>query len=221
MDHAREPAAASWAETAIEEAAERAEAWYRTLSPFNPRVNLGSVVGHKFPALLSEQDCVIHFARFLHKSGVRWDTIHHQVSVSRWLFDHPHPAATAGASRWCVDLALLASQDFLEAHLPATEPGFRFDACLEFAYLSDFWTEPGARRWGQPAEGRRKVQKDCEKIARYLSGGVCRIGYAIVFEDCDSGFSPTFAAEMEAASQCRVRFVRGYSTVDDMRSPVA
>jgi hypothetical protein len=103
---------------------------------------LGSVIGFKHPALVSEQDCVIHFARFLNEVGVPWDAIHHQVSVSRWLFEEPHPAATAGANRWRVDLALLRSEDFLGAHLPATAPGFQFDACLEFGYLTDYWTVP-------------------------------------------------------------------------------
>jgi hypothetical protein len=74
---------ASWADSAIEAACVRAEEWYRTLRPFVSRVNLGSVVGRKYPVLLSEQDCVIHFARFLGEVGVEWDAIHHQVSVSR------------------------------------------------------------------------------------------------------------------------------------------
>src|SRR5437762_1120536 len=118
----------SWADDAIEEACERAQPWFRTLAPFPSRVNLGSVIGFRHPALVSEQDCVIHFARFLNEVGVPWEDIHHQVSVSRWLFEEPHPAATAGANKWRVDLTLLKSVDFLDASLPATEPGFQFDA---------------------------------------------------------------------------------------------
>jgi hypothetical protein len=200
----------SWADRAIDDACERAEEWYRTLTQFPNRVNLGSVIGFKHPALVSEQDCVIHFARFLNEVGVPWDAIHHQVSVSRWLFEEPHPAASAGAKTWRVDLALLTSEDFLAAGLPATEPGFRFDTCLEFAYLTDYWTLPDAHPWGAPANGRSKVQKDVEKIARYLGGGVCQSGYVIVFEECDWGFPPTFVAEAETNHGCRVRFVRGY-----------
>jgi hypothetical protein len=60
-----------------------AEAWYRTLQPFPNRVNLGSVIRFKYPELVSEQDCMIHFARFLNEANVPWDAIHHQVSVSR------------------------------------------------------------------------------------------------------------------------------------------
>jgi hypothetical protein len=56
-----------WAEQAVEDACRRTTEWFRSLAPFDPRVNLGTVVGHKFPALLSEQDGVIHFARFLNE----------------------------------------------------------------------------------------------------------------------------------------------------------
>lgn len=205
---------ASWAEEAIEEACTRTEEWYRALPAFEQRVNLGSVVGHKYPAILSEQDSVINFARLLNECGVPWDAIHHEVSVSRWIFDHPHPAATGGAERWRVDLALLRSEDFLAARLPATALGFQFDACLEFAYLSDFWTLPGVRAFRQPTKGREKVQKDVEKIDGYLARGACRCGYVIVFEECDSEFPESFVAEAEASHGCRVRFVRGYSGED-------
>lgn len=225
MSHAPAGGATSWAERAIEEACEQAEDWYRTLPSFQKRVDLGSVIGFKHPALVSEQDCVIHFARFLNDNdrGVPWDAIHHQVSVSRWLFDHPHPAATAatpGERRWRVDLALLRSEDFLAADLPAHERGFQFDAFLEFAYLSDYWTVPRARRWGDPAKGREKVRNDVAKIARYLAGGVCRAGYVIVFEECDWGFSPTFMSEAQAMHGRRVRFVRGlFASFADTRRP--
>jgi hypothetical protein len=212
MDEASASGADSWAERAIEDACARAEKWFRQLPRFEPRVNLGSVVGHRHPALLSEQDSVIHFARFLNEAGVSWDAIHHEVSVSRWLFEPPHPAAAAGVSkwRWRADLTLLKSEDFLAAPLPATDPSFKFDACLEFAYLSDFWTLPRVHPYGEPAKGRVKVQKDVGKIGRYLAAGACQVGYVIVFEECDCGFPPTFVSDAEASQGCRVRFIRGY-----------
>ncbi len=214
-----QPGPAPWAEIAIEAACARAEEWYRSLPRFPQRVNLGSVVGFKHPAILSEQDCVMHFARFLNEAGIPWDAIHHQVSVSRWLFESPHPAATAGARKWRVDLALLRNEDFLAARLPATTSGFRFDACLEFAYLPDSWTVPDATAYGEPAKSRTKVEKDIDKIGRYLDGGVCRAGYAIVFEESESGFSPTFASEAEANTGCRVRIIRGYSASTHAATP--
>jgi hypothetical protein len=207
--------AETWAAKAIEDARRRTAEWFGSLRPFEPRVNLGTVVGHKFPALLSEQDGVIHFARFLNEAGVPWDAIHHQVSVSRWIFDAPHPAATAmtpGERRRRIDLALLRSEDLLAAKLPATEPGFTFDAFLEFAYLSDYWQQPKARIFNRdPLGARQKVEQDIEKIAANLAAGACRLGYVIVFEECDHEFSTTFAADAEAKNGCRVRFIRGYS----------
>lgn len=201
----------SWAESAIEEACRRAEAWFRLLPPFEPRVNLGSVVGHKYPALVSEQDAVIHFARFLNEAGVPWEDIHHQVSISRWMFDAPHPAATKmtdGERRRRIDLALLRSDDFLAVTLPATTAGFQFDAFLEFGYLSDYWKEPGARNFGEPTRGHNKVRDDVAKVATNLAGGACRLGYVIVFAECDYGFPETFVADTEANAECRVRFIR-------------
>jgi hypothetical protein len=208
----------SWANNAVDQACERAAIWYQSLPRFPQRVNLGSVVGARHPALLSEQDCVIHFARFLEEVGVPWDAIHHQISMSRWLFEPPHPAAAAGVSkwRWKVDLALLRADDFLAADLPATDLSFMFDAFLEFKYLSDFWTLDGVHPYGEPAKGREAVKKDVEKIGRYLAGSACRTGYVIVFAECDWGFSPTFVSDAEANFGCRVRFVRGYSTTADL-----
>jgi hypothetical protein len=205
------PEPTSWAEHAIEEACRRAEEWYRALPLFEPRVNLGSVVGHKYPAILSERDCVINFARFLNEADVPWDAIHHEVSVSRWMFDKPHPAATAmtvGQRRRRVDLVLVNSNDLRSAELPAIKPGFQFDAFLEFAYLSDYWTMPGARVFGDPAKGREKVAADVQKIGLHLADGACRVGYVIVFADCDFEFSGTFAADAETNTGCRVRFIQ-------------
>jgi hypothetical protein len=129
------------------------------------------------------------------------------------MFDKPHPAATAatpGERKWRVDLALLKSEDFLAASLPALEPGFQFDAFLEFGYLSDYWKVPDARIFGgDPVKGRGKVEKDVQKIGRYLAGGVCRVGYVIVFEECDWEFSDTFISDAEVTHGCRVRFIRG------------
>lgn len=201
---------ANWPEHAIEETCRVAEAWYRSMPQFPDRVNLGSVVGFRHPTILSEQDCVLNFARLLNQAGVPWDAIHSEVSVSRWLFDDPHPGASAGGSRWRVDLALIGSEYFLAAELPARVPGFQFDAFLEFSYIPDSWAMLGATPWGEPAKSRVKVEADIRKIARYMKSGVCRLGYAIVFEEAESGFPPGFAAEVEAETGCRLRFIRGY-----------
>jgi hypothetical protein len=209
---------ASWAESAIEAACRRAGEWYRELPAFEPRaiVGGGAVVGRKHPAILSERDCVINFARFLHEEGVDWDAIHHEVSFSRWMFDEPHPAATtmtAAQRRRRIDLVLVKTEDFLAAKLPAVEPGFQFEAVLEFGYLSDYWQVPGARIFGgDPVKGREKVDADVEKIGLHLASGACRFGYVIVFEECDWQFDRMFAADAEGRNGCRVRFIRSHGS---------
>lgn len=109
-----------------------------------------------------------------------------------------------------VDLVLVETDHFLAAQLPATEPGLQFDAFLEFGYLTDYWKVPGARVFGgDPVKGREKVAADVEKIGRHLSTGACRVGYVIVFEECDWGFEESFAADAEANHHgCRVRLIR-------------
>jgi hypothetical protein len=209
----------AWSETAIEAACRRIEEWYRALPAFKMRtvVDRGQVVGRRSPAILSERDCVINFARLLHEEGVPWDAIHHEVPFSRWMFDEPHPAAmampkTAAGKRRprIVDLVLVKTEDFLAAQLPAVAPGFQFDAFVEFGYLSDYWKVPGARVFGgDPVKGRNKVEEDVEKIGVNLSTGACRLGYVVVFEECDWGFEETFAADAETQHHgCRVRFIR-------------
>jgi hypothetical protein len=173
----------------------------------------GQVVGHRHPALLSERDCVIHFARFLNEVGVAWNDIHHEVSLSRWMFEAPHPAATVmtkHAQRRRVDLVLIKEAEFLTTSLPAVEPGFCFDAFLEFGYLSDYFAVEGARNWGEPVKGREKVERDIEKLDRHLAVGACRSAYAIVFEECSYEFADDFAGAAETARGCRVRFIRGF-----------
>jgi len=212
------PVTSSWAESAIEAACRRAEEWYRELPVFEPRAvaGAGAVVGYKHPAILSERDCVINFARFLSDEGVPWDAIHHEVSISRSVFDQPHPAATAmtpAQRRRRVDLVLVKTEDLLAAQLPAFEPGFQFDAFLEFGYLSDYWKVPGARVFGgDPVKGRTKVEADVAKLDLHLSTGACRLGYVIVFEECDWGFEETFAADAEAQHGCRVRLIRSHTS---------
>jgi hypothetical protein len=113
----------------------------------------------------------------------------------------------------CFDIGLTVSsaiRRFEETGEPYTDSPFKFDAMLEFAYLSDFWTLPGVHPYGEPAKGRKKVQKDAEKIGRYLAGGACRAGYVIIFEDCDWGFPEKFVSDAERNQGCRVRFVRSY-----------
>jgi len=208
---------ASWAEAPIEAACRRAREWFRSLPAFPTRavVGGGQVVGRRSPGILSERDCVINFARFLNEEGVPWDAIHHEVPMSRWIFEEPHPAAramTPTQRRRRLDLVLVKTEDFLATELPVTAPGFQFEAILEFGFFSDYWQVPGARIFsGDPAGSRGKVSADVEKVGLHLSTGACRLGYVVVFEECDWGFEETLAADAEANHHgCRVRFIRSF-----------
>ena len=200
---------------AIEDACQRVESWFASLTPFSSRVNLGSVVGHRTPALLSERDCVIAFVRALVEGGVPWEAIHNEVSISRWIFDAPHPAATATSTsrlRRRVDLVLVDPAELLAANLPARDSTFQFAAFLEFGYLTDYWHQPKARVFNKdPIGGREKVAADVKKIAAHLQAGACASGYVIVFEECDYGFEERYATQVESESGCRVRFIRSWA----------
>ncbi len=201
-----------WAEPFVDVACANAEAWFRAAPRFANRVNLGTVVGYRGPSLLSEHDCVIHFARHLHDAGVPWEDMHYEISLSKWMFSPPHPAASGVDPRWRVDLALVRQDDLLAARFPTSDASVRFEAFFEFAYLGDYWTLPGADPYGAPKSGRKKVEADIEKVSRrYVMSGVSRLGYVVVFEECDWGFPVDFGAQMEAQHPgSLIRFVRAW-----------
>lgn len=80
---------------------------------------------------------------------------------------------------------------------------------MEFGYLSDYYRVPGGSTYNEPKKFHQKVSDDVKKISGYLDKGVCRIGYVIVFEDCDSEFPSTFVPDAKSQHGCRVRFIRG------------
>jgi hypothetical protein len=200
-----------WAEPYVEEACAKAEAWFRKLPSFPNRVNLGTVVQPRGPTLLSEQDSVIQFARHLHQAGVPWEDMHYELTLSKWMFTPSHPAASIADGTWRVDLALVRQAD-LPGHRPERDDRFQFEAFFEFAYLGDYWRLPGAVSFGKPKSWWRKVEDDVKKVEeRYVLRQVCRVGYVIVFEECDCEFPPNFRETMEQRNPgCRVRFVRGW-----------
>jgi hypothetical protein len=171
-------------------------------------------VGHRSPGLLSERDCVVAFIRFLVEAGLPWEGIHNEVPISRWIFDEPHPAATAvSKAHRRVDLVLVDPERFAQAELPATTvDGFQFDAFLEFGFLGDCRQQPKAVTWNDPTiEGQKKVADDVDKIDRHLEARACRLGYVIVFEETDYGFEETYASHAAAGHGCRVRFIRTWT----------
>jgi hypothetical protein len=52
----------AWSTTRIERALDDAEAWFNAVPVFDPRVNLGTVVGFRSPSAISEADCVLQTA---------------------------------------------------------------------------------------------------------------------------------------------------------------
>jgi hypothetical protein len=107
---------------------------------------------------------------------------------------------------------LVKIEDFLAAELPAIAPVFQFEAFIEFGYLSDYWKVPGAQVFGgDPVKGRKKVEEDVERVGVSLASGACRLGYVVVFEECDWGFEERFAATAETQHHgCGVRFIRSH-----------
>ncbi len=90
--------------------------------------------------------------------------------------------------------------------------GFQFEAFLEFGFLGDWWQEPKAVTWNdRRIEGQKKVAADVDKIDRHLEARACRLGYVIVFEECDHGFDETLASQAATAHGCGVRFIRTWT----------
>jgi hypothetical protein len=174
---------------AIESAADNMHAWLRGLPewPVHPTNPSGSVSSHFGPTLLSEHDCVLHFARWLHQAGVPWEDIHLELSPGQWMFkpatDHRLPKR--------IDLAIIRRERLRRAQLPTAAGDFRLDAVVEFGLASNYW-QFGA---GSPRALLNKVQNDVAKVAEYVRSGLADHGYVVVVEECDHGFAPSFEAD--------------------------
>lgn len=183
----------------VEDACTRAEEWLRSLPSRKEHIVVGggSVASNHGPTLLSEADCVMQFARHLAEAGLPWEDMHFELSRSKWLYASPHPAAELG-SRWRVDLAVVDRDVLLAARLPVADDRFRFDVFFELALAGNFCQHGAA--YGHPKKVRDKVdadiekEADIEKVARHVGHDLRRLAYVVVFEECDHGFDPDFAA---------------------------
>jgi hypothetical protein len=194
----------------VEDACRRTERWFRDLPEWVEHIAHGDVSSYYGPTLLSEADCVMHFARYLNEAGVRWEDMHFELAKSQLLFAPPHVASTA-LNRWRADLALHKWEELLEAPLPARDDSFRFDAFLEFKIAGNHWQFGPS--YGDPLKTRRSVIADVEKVASYLDHALCRLSYVVVFEECDFGFPVDFERDLEAAYPgCRVRILRAWKS---------
>lgn len=140
----------------------------------------GSVSAHFGPTILSEHDCVLHYARFLAGQGVPWDHMHQELSPGQWMY---RTEAKRGRPKR-IDLALVAPERLQTAGLPVDPGDFALDAVVEFALASNYW-QHGA---GYPSTVLAKVQEDVTKSGEYLRSGLAERAYVIVVEECDHGF---------------------------------
>ena len=145
----------------IADAAARMARWLRALPewPSHPVNATGTVSAHFGPTLLSEHDCVLHFARFLADAGLPWEDMHLELSPGQWMYE-----AQSAARPKRIDLAIMPRDQLAAAPLPAATGALPLDAVFEFALASNFW-QHGA---GSPRPMLSKVNADVAKVAEYL-----------------------------------------------------
>ncbi|MBJ7458596.1 MAG: hypothetical protein JHD02_05355 [Thermoleophilaceae bacterium] len=150
----------------------------------------GSVVSHRGPAVLSEADAVLQFARFLNKQGVAWRDMHIDVSPNQWLVE-----PTAGRSRpRRIQLAIVDRDRLVERTAPfspARDKDFLFDAIFQFKLASSSWDRPRAsgRKPKPPARIEAGIKADVKKMSSNLRDLWANRGYVVVIEETDYGWT--------------------------------
>ena len=187
------------------------EIWLRKQKPWSVghlQNASGSVVSHKGPAILSEADCVLQFARRLNDAGVSWKDIHIEVSPGQWLVN----PAKAGVRPPRIDLvvverAKLAS--LTEPFTPSKTSDFLFDAVFEFKLASNYWERKlkNGSPAKPPASVARSIAADKKKVRTYLDGMLARSGHVVVVEECDHGWDRGDAKPMDGLS---VHYLRAF-----------
>lgn len=176
-------------EKQIAAALKSTERWLRK-QPAWPEGNLrnasGSVISHRGPAILSEADCVLQFARQLNDAGVSWKDIHIEVSPGQWLVN----PSKIGIKPPVIDLvvtdrAKLAKRT--EPFSPGKKKDFLFDAVFEFKLASNFWDRPlkSGKQARPPARVASGVEADVAKVKTYLDSMLARRGFVVVVEEAD------------------------------------
>lgn len=180
-------AASSPIDAAVANAAAAMAEWLRSTPAWqsHPVNASGSVAAHRGPTILSEHDCVLHFARFLAAAGVPWEDLHMELSPGQWMY-----AAEPGSPKpKRIDLAIIPRAQLAAAKLPADDGAFPLAAVFEFALASNYW-QYGA---GSPSTIRGKIDGDIVKTAEYIRSGLAGRGYVVVVEECDHGFADDYA----------------------------
>lgn len=156
----------------------------------------GRAVSPHGPAILSETDAVLQFARFLNKQGVPWKDIHLQVSPGQWLVDK----SIAGNAPPKIDLAIVDRDRLGKRAKPLQrhkKEDFLFDAVLEFTLVG-----PNRKRAQANA-----IARDTQRVRRYLDDLWARRGYVIVLEETDHAWERPQAKPVDALS---VHYLRAY-----------
>jgi len=185
--------------SAIDAACDAMTFWLRGLPewPKHPTNPSGSVSSNYGATILSEADCVLHFARFLNQVGVPWEDQHLEFSPGAWMLSGaPNPPR--------VDLAIMPRERLLRANLPVATREFAIDAALEFALASNYWKFGS----GGPKKIRDKVLADIDKVAAYLDRGLAKSGYVVVIEECDHRFPPGLEERTRTESGVELRILR-------------
>jgi hypothetical protein len=161
----------------------------------------GTVGSNSGPAVLSEADAVLQFARFLNKHGVAWRDIHVNVSPAPWLVQ---PSARRARPR-AIDLAIV-DRDRLAKRTtpfsPAKDKDFLFDAIFEFQLAGSYWNRP--RKSGLPGKPPARVAKaidaEVSKMTKYLQDLWATRGYVVVIEEADYGWKRPSAKSKDGLS---------------------
>jgi hypothetical protein len=189
---------------AIDAAATRMSAWLRELPAWSrhPVNASGSVSAHLGPTILSEHDCVLHFARLLHDAGVPWEDMHLELSPGQWMYK---PTAKVRPKR--IDLAVVERARLAGSPLPVAVGEFRLEAVFEFALASNYW-QFGT---GSPHALVSKVDGDVAKVGEYLRSGIADRGYVVVVEECDHRLRPSLLEDARAQHGVELLLLRCWS----------
>lgn len=201
-------------DTRIDRAYEAFEIWLRDQPSWHaggrdtPLISRsGGVVSHHGPVILSEHDCVLHFARFLNQESVEWHDMHLEFTPGKWFLDSADEAARP--SRIDLAIARLSELKKLSEPVDPEDPKkFRLDAVFEFKLASDYWLRSAKRANPKPpkrvADG---IQADVDKAAGYLETGLSKRAYVVVVEECDHGADRWAELRNDRKVEPRVRFV--------------
>jgi hypothetical protein len=179
-------------EKQIEKALAETERWLRkqpTWKNDHLANKSGSVGSNRGPAVLSEADAVLQFARFLNKQGVAWRDIHIEVSPAQWLVQ---PTSQRVRPRK-IDLAIV-DRDRLATRTapfsPAKDKDFLFDAIFEFKLASNYWNRPrkNGRAGKPPASVAKSIDTEISNMRKYLRDLWATRGYVVVIEEADYGW---------------------------------